>query len=124
MNHFLTRPGPAEVVPEKGDDRSPHELSMMAVSSLLEEAELTPKPALVDRRGSGAHHDLDLPKLRRSARSLRDGFAEMAQATTVEKTPLQRACTPRDIAETVFFLCAGNSMITGQTVIVDGGLTL
>src|SRR5271163_1190557 len=46
------------------------------------------------------------------------------KVASVERTPLQRACTPEDIAETVFFLCAGNSMITGQTVIVDGGLTL
>ena len=38
--------------------------------------------------------------------------------------PLKRACTPQDIAETIFFLCAGGAMITGQTVIVDGGLTL
>ena len=46
------------------------------------------------------------------------------KVASVERTPLKRACTPQDIAETVFFLCAGNSMITGQTVIVDGGLTL
>jgi 3-oxoacyl-[acyl-carrier protein] reductase len=31
---------------------------------------------------------------------------------------------PDDIAETIFFLCAGAAMITGRTVIVDGGLTL
>jgi 3-oxoacyl-[acyl-carrier protein] reductase len=44
--------------------------------------------------------------------------------TSIERTPLQRACTPDDIAETIFFLCAGGAMITGQTIIVDGGLTL
>ena len=65
------------------------ELSEAAVSSLLEEAELTPKPALVDRRGNGAHHDLDLDRLRRSARSLQDGFADMARAAAVEKSPLR-----------------------------------
>jgi 3-oxoacyl-[acyl-carrier protein] reductase len=43
---------------------------------------------------------------------------------SVERTPLKRACMPEDIAETIFFLCAGAAMITGQTVIVDGGLTL
>jgi 3-oxoacyl-[acyl-carrier protein] reductase len=43
---------------------------------------------------------------------------------SVERTPLKRACRPEDIAETIFFLCAGAAMITGQTVIVDGGLTL
>jgi 3-oxoacyl-[acyl-carrier protein] reductase len=44
--------------------------------------------------------------------------------TSIERTPLKRACKPEDIAETMFFLCAGAAMITGQTVIVDGGLTL
>jgi 3-oxoacyl-[acyl-carrier protein] reductase len=46
------------------------------------------------------------------------------KTVAIERTPMQRACTPEDIAETVFFLCAGTSMITGQTIIVDGGLTL
>lgn len=46
------------------------------------------------------------------------------KATSIERTPLKRACRPEDIAETIFFLCAGAAMITGQTVIVDGGLTL
>ena len=43
---------------------------------------------------------------------------------SIENTPLKRACRPEDIAETIFFLCAGAGMITGQTIIVDGGLTL
>jgi 3-oxoacyl-[acyl-carrier protein] reductase len=49
--------------------------------------------------------------------------AERKQSS-VEQTPLKRACRPEDIAETIFFLCAGGAMITGQTVVVDGGLTL
>lgn len=53
----------------------------------------------------------------------RDWPAER-KAQSIEKTPLKRACTPADIAEVIFFLCAGGAMITGQTVIVDGGLTL
>src|SRR6202046_5461885 len=65
------------------------ELSTAAVSALVEEAELTPKPALVDRRGNGAHHDLDLARLRRSAQSLQDGFADVARAAAVEESPLQ-----------------------------------
>src|ERR1700722_4987291 len=65
------------------------ELSEAAVSALLEEAELTPKPALVDRRGNGAHHDLDLARLRRSAQSLQDGFAKIARAAMIVKSPLR-----------------------------------
>jgi triphosphoribosyl-dephospho-CoA synthase len=65
------------------------ELSTAAVSVLIEEAELTPKPALVDRRGNGAHHDLDLPRLRRSAQALQDGFAALARAATDEQPSLR-----------------------------------
>src|SRR5436190_9479867 len=46
------------------------------------------------------------------------------KAASIERTPLRRACKPEDIAETIFFLCAGAAMVTGQTIIVDGGLTL
>jgi 3-oxoacyl-[acyl-carrier protein] reductase len=53
----------------------------------------------------------------------RDWPAER-KAQSIERTPMKRACTPQDIAEVIFFLCAGGAMITGQTVIVDGGLTL
>jgi len=51
-------------------------------------------------------------------------WPEDRKRATVERTPLKRSCKPEDIAETIFFLCAGAAMITGQTVIVDGGLTL
>jgi triphosphoribosyl-dephospho-CoA synthase len=50
----------------------------LAVRALVEEAELTPKPALVDRRGGGAHDDMDLVLLRRSAYALRPTFGELA----------------------------------------------
>ncbi|MCR3847578.1 triphosphoribosyl-dephospho-CoA synthase, partial [Pseudomonas aeruginosa] len=35
-------------------------LADLAVDALIDEAELSPKPALVDRRGNGAHADLHL----------------------------------------------------------------
>ena len=50
----------------------------LAVRALLEEAELTPKPALVDERGPGAHTDLSLTLMRRSARCLRLHFEAVA----------------------------------------------
>jgi triphosphoribosyl-dephospho-CoA synthase len=53
-------------------------LADLAVDVLIAEALLTPKPALVDRRGSGAHRDLDLSRLLRSARSLHGAFLKMA----------------------------------------------
>jgi triphosphoribosyl-dephospho-CoA synthase len=48
------------------------------VRALVEEVELTPKPALVDRRGGGAHDDMDLEMLRRSAHALRPTFGDLA----------------------------------------------
>jgi triphosphoribosyl-dephospho-CoA synthase len=53
-------------------------LASLAVRAMLEEAELTPKPALVDERGPGAHRDLSLTLMRRSARSLYRYFEVMA----------------------------------------------
>ena len=63
-------------------------LANLAVRALLEEAELTPKPALVDRRGSGAHIDLSLSLMRRSARRLHSYFEAMA-LTSLQKIPSQ-----------------------------------
>lgn len=58
----------------------PAELATLAVTALIEEAELTPKPGLVDRRGSGAHHDLDLQTMLSSARALGPTFLRLAVA--------------------------------------------
>ena len=41
-----------------------------------------------------------------------------------ERALLKRNCQPEDIAEAIVFLAAGGAMITGQTLVVDGGLTL
>ncbi len=40
------------------------------------------------------------------------------------KAVLKRRCAPEDIAEVIVFLGFGAAMVTGQTVVVDGGLTL
>lgn len=56
-------------------------LAAHAVRALLDEANLTPKPALVDRRGSGAHADLTLALMLRSARALFPYFEAVALAS-------------------------------------------
>jgi triphosphoribosyl-dephospho-CoA synthase len=56
------------------------QLADLAVDVLAAEAMLTPKPALVDARGSGAHRDLDLPAMLKSAGSLHGTFLNMATA--------------------------------------------
>ena len=60
-------------------------LAERAVMALLEEARLTPKPGLVDRRGSGAHADMDLALMERSAQSLEPTFYRMALAGWMRK---------------------------------------
>jgi triphosphoribosyl-dephospho-CoA synthase len=55
-------------------------LARHAVQALVDEAMLTPKPGLVDMRGSGAHHDLSWPLMCASAWALRPAFTDMALA--------------------------------------------
>ena len=63
-------------------------LADRAVNALRVEARLTPKPALVDQRGRGAHHDLDLDCLLRSAEALRGSFERMALHASVGEADL------------------------------------
>ena len=51
-------------------------------------------------------------------------WPEARKQEAVAKAALKRHCEPGDIAEVIFFLCASGRMITGETIIVDGGLTL
>jgi triphosphoribosyl-dephospho-CoA synthase len=62
------------------EQRRARRLADLAVDVLTAEALLTPKPALVDARGSGAHRDLDLPTMLKSASSLHGTFLNMAAA--------------------------------------------
>ncbi|OBY75120.1 triphosphoribosyl-dephospho-CoA synthase [Acinetobacter gyllenbergii] len=55
-------------------------LADMAVQALIDEVNLTPKPALVDQRGSGAHDDLNLELMELSAQCLFPMFKAMAEA--------------------------------------------
>jgi len=55
-------------------------LADMAVEALIDEADLSPKPALVDRRGRGAHTDLHLGLMHASALALWPTFKAMAEA--------------------------------------------
>lgn len=55
-------------------------LGDLASLALVEEAELEPKPGLVDPSHPGAHDDMDLATLLSSARALRDCFTECASA--------------------------------------------
>ncbi len=54
-------------------------LARTATQCLIDEARLSPKPGLVDSRGNGAHHDLSLALMERSAHSLTPTFQALAQ---------------------------------------------
>ena len=69
-------------------------LADLAVDALIDEADLSPKPALVDRRGNGAHTDLHLGLMHASALALWPAFKEMAEtAQTIGEVglPLREA---------------------------------
>ena len=71
----------------------PRAIADMAVAALRAEAQLTPKPGLVDRRGSGVHTDMNLEMLLASADALHEGFAECA--TAAQDLPLGTALRAR-----------------------------
>src|SRR6266481_4815968 len=53
-------------------------LARLTREALIAEVELSPKPGLVDRRGAGAHKDLSLAIMRRSALMIEPYLCEMA----------------------------------------------
>nr|WP_237723093.1 triphosphoribosyl-dephospho-CoA synthase [Pseudomonas putida] len=55
-------------------------LADLAVEALIDEADLSPKPGLVDRRSNGAHPDMSLPLMHASALSLWPCLRQMAEA--------------------------------------------
>jgi triphosphoribosyl-dephospho-CoA synthase len=63
----------------------PAVLGRLARQALIAEAELTPKPGLVDRRGSGAHSDLSLALMRRSAFAIEPFIRRMALQSMNER---------------------------------------
>ncbi|MDR3565032.1 MAG: triphosphoribosyl-dephospho-CoA synthase [Negativicutes bacterium] len=86
-------------------------LAFHAVRSMVAEADLTPKPGLVDRRGSGSHADLNLALMHRSALSLFSCFRTMAtmanRACPTQSLREQLAAIGRDGEETMFAATGG-----------------
>ncbi|MBV8100889.1 MAG: triphosphoribosyl-dephospho-CoA synthase [Verrucomicrobia bacterium] len=67
-------------------------LGTLARQALIAEAELTPKPGLVDRRGPGTHTDLSLDLMRRSAFAIEAFIRLMAfQSMNEQPSPRLRA---------------------------------
>lgn len=57
---------------------SPEQIGLLAHEALVFEARLSPKPGLVDAEGSGAHTDMDLSLLLKSAETIRPYFVRFA----------------------------------------------
>ncbi|MBP3304627.1 MAG: triphosphoribosyl-dephospho-CoA synthase CitG [Oscillospiraceae bacterium] len=57
----------------------PGDIGALAVQSLLDEANTTPKPGLVDRRNNGSHRDMDIGTFTASAHALGPYFRQCVQ---------------------------------------------
>ena len=66
--------------------QQPARLAFVAKQALVAEAELTPKPGLVDRRGSGAHKDLSLARMRQSAEVI-EPFSSVGRVKRKARVP-------------------------------------
>lgn len=69
---------PFRSLPIDSQKISSQQKGQLAHWALLEEARLTPKPALVDRRSGGVHSDMSLTLMETSAHQLAPYFAQMA----------------------------------------------
>jgi 3-oxoacyl-[acyl-carrier protein] reductase len=49
-------------------------------------------------------------------------WPEERKTDYASKAMLRKICKPEDIAEVIFFLCTGAALVTGQTIVVDGGM--
>lgn len=58
---------------------TPEQIGLLAHEALAFEARLSPKPGLVDAEGSGAHADMDLPLLLKSAEAIQPYFEQFAR---------------------------------------------
>lgn len=73
-------------------------LAHTASACLIDEARLSPKPGLVDSRGNGAHQDLNLALMERSARSLQPTFHALAEQSWRRPTASRRKALVKGFA--------------------------
>ena len=95
-------------------DAACKQLAALAVTALLEEAALFPKPGLVDPVSQGAHTDMDFTTLVRSAAALRQGFYECARIGYSSVAPAQpRTASPLPLSAAP--VCATQPDCTGES---------
>jgi NAD(P)-dependent dehydrogenase (short-subunit alcohol dehydrogenase family) len=62
-----------------------------------------------------------------TGRWLAQGLAEQYDAIkerVEQRTPLGRVCQPEDVAEAILSLITGSDLVTGQTLVCDGGMLI
>jgi triphosphoribosyl-dephospho-CoA synthase len=114
MAHFLAN----SAFRSPSNDTEPASwLASLARQALIAEAELTPKPGLVDRRGAGAHSDLSLTLMRLSAAAIEPYFLEMASisagARPTQGIREQLAAIGRSAERTMFRATGGSNSHKG-----------
>ena len=55
---------------------------------------------------------------------LGDQVYELGKAGEIRKAPLKAVCQPEDVAQLVLSLIEGADLVTGQTVVIDGGVSI
>lgn len=75
-----------DIITEHFSVLDPQQIGLMAVESLIEEVETTPKPGLVDLRNNGSHSDMNVNTFRDSAHSLTSYFVECVKIGINTKT--------------------------------------
>jgi 3-oxoacyl-[acyl-carrier protein] reductase len=51
-------------------------------------------------------------------------FYEMAKTKMEQRVPLERVCQPEDVAAAILSLLTGSELVTGQTLVCDGGMLI
>ena len=51
-------------------------------------------------------------------------WSDERRRNTIASTPLKKLCTPDEVAELIVYLGFGGRMITGQTIAIDGGISI
>jgi len=51
-------------------------------------------------------------------------WSEERRQSTIASTPLKKVCTTADVAELIVYLGFAGALITGQTVAIDGGISI
>jgi len=115
---FLTSQGGRDVVPDYGLVGPPKALAESFARYLA--VELGPRAIRVNIVEAGP---IDTPSFR--AVTAPGMGVEAFMRGVAARTPLKRIVTPQDVAGVVLDLCGEQfAMVTGQRVVVDGGLTL